>query len=75
MLAWISANLINIALVVLIVLIVCLLLRGMIRDRKAGKTSCGCNCASCGTCNGCSKCCTPNYAANSKRVNGISGKV
>ena len=36
MFAWLSANLINIALVAVIVLIVALLIRGMIRDRKAG---------------------------------------
>lgn len=56
MLAWLSANLINIALVAVLVLIVGLLLRGMIRDKKAGKSSCGCNCASCGACSGCSAC-------------------
>ena len=46
MFAWLSANLINIALVAVIVLIVALLIRGMIRDRKAGKNSCGGSCAS-----------------------------
>ena len=56
MLTWLSANLINIALVAALVLIVGLLLRGMIRDKKAGKSSCGCNCASCGACSGCSAC-------------------
>ena len=56
MLAWLSANLINIALVAVLVLIVGLLLRGMIRDKKAGKSSCGCSCASCGACSGCSAC-------------------
>ena len=44
MLAWLSVNLVNIA------LIVALLIRGMVRDRKAGKRSCGGNCASCGAC-------------------------
>ena len=56
MFAWLSANLINIALVAVIVLIVALLIRGMIRDRKAGKSSCGGSCASCGACGGCSSC-------------------
>ena len=56
MFAWLSANLINIVLVAVLVLIVGLLLRGMIRDKKAGKTSCGANCASCGACSGCSAC-------------------
>ena len=56
MFAWLSANLINIILVAVLVLIVGLLLRGMIRDKKAGKSSCGGNCASCGACGGCSAC-------------------
>ena len=56
MLIWLSANLINIVLFAVLVLIVGLLLRGMIRDKKAGKSSCGCNCASCGACSGCSAC-------------------
>ena len=66
MFAWLSANLINIILVAVLVLIVGLLLRGMIRDKKAGKSSCGGNCASCGACGGCSacgKCAAMNTAA------------
>lgn len=56
MLAWFSANLINIVLIAAIVLVVGLLIRGMVRDKKAGKSSCGGNCASCGACGGCSAC-------------------
>ena len=56
MLAWLSANLINIVLIAVIVLVVGLLIRGMVRDRKAGRRSCGGNCASCGACSGCSAC-------------------
>lgn len=56
MLAWLSANLINIVLVAVILLVVGLLIRGMVRDRKAGKRSCGGNCAACGACSGCSCC-------------------
>ena len=66
MLIWLSANWINIVLVAVLVLIVGLLLRGMIRDKKAGKSSCGGNCASCGACSGCSacaRCCSMNSAA------------
>ncbi len=55
MLIWLSANWINIVLVAVLVLIVTLLIRGMIRDKKAGKSSCGGNCASCGACSGCPK--------------------
>ena len=56
MLTWLSANLINIALIAFIVLITALLIRGMILDKKAGKSSCGGNCAGCGACSGCSAC-------------------
>ncbi len=56
MLAWLSANLINIVLVAAVALIVALLIRGMVRDKKAGKSACGGNCASCGACGGCSAC-------------------
>ena len=54
--AWLYANLINIVLIAVIVLVTALLVRSMIRDRKAGKSSCGGNCASCGACSGCSAC-------------------
>ena len=56
MLIWLSANWINIVLVAVLVLIVGLLLRGMIRDKKAGKSSCSGNCASCGACAACASC-------------------
>ena len=56
MLTWLSANLINIVLIAVIVLITGMLIRSMIRDKKAGKSSCGGNCASCGVCSGCSAC-------------------
>jgi hypothetical protein len=56
MLAWLAANLINIVLILVIAAAVGLILRGMIRDRKTGKSSCG-GCASCGACGGsCSSC-------------------
>lgn len=53
---WLSANLINIVLVAVLILIVGLLLRSMIRDKKTGKSSCGGNCANCGVCACSSKC-------------------
>ena len=56
MLGWLSANLINILLVAVIAAVVVLLIRGMIRDKKAGKSSCGGNCASCGACSSCGSC-------------------
>ena len=73
MLTWLSANLINIVLVAVIVLVVGLLIRGMIRDRKAGKRSCGGNCAGCGACGSCSACgrCA---AMNAARTSGTAPK-
>ena len=56
MLAWISANLASIVLTAVIVLIVGLLIFVMVRDKKAGKSSCGGNCASCASCGGCHAC-------------------
>ena len=56
MLAWLSANLINIVLVAVIAVIVAFLIRVMIRDKKAGKPSCGGNCAGCSACSACGKC-------------------
>ena len=68
MFAWLSANLINIALIAVLALIVALLIRGMIRDRKAGACACGGSCASCGACGGCSKCGTMKAAQGSEPV-------
>ena len=53
MIAWLAENLgtilISIALIVLIVLII----RSMIRDKKMGKSTCGGSCASCKMCAAC----------------------
>ncbi len=49
---WLAANLINIVLIAVIALVVALIIRGWIRDKKAGKSSCGGNCAHCGLCAG-----------------------
>ena len=56
MLSWLSANLINIVLIAFIAAIVVLLIRSMIRDRKAGKSACGGNCACCSACSNCGGC-------------------
>ena len=58
MLIWFSENWINILLVIVIVLITGLLVLSMICDKKAGKHSCGGNCAGCGACacSACGKC-------------------
>ena len=56
MLAWLAANLINIVLILVVAAVIGLILRGMIRDRKAGRSSCGGSCADYGACHGCSGC-------------------
>lgn len=56
MLAWLAANLINIVLILVVAGVVGLILRGMIRDRRAGKAACGGSCADCGACHGCGTC-------------------
>ena len=57
MLAWFAANLINIVLILVVAGVVGLILRGMIRDRRAGKSACGGSCADCGACHGCGTTC------------------
>ena len=71
MFAWLSANLINIVLIAVIALVVGLLIRGMIRDKKAGKRSCGGNCACCASCSGCGNCCSMKDTATKDR----SGRI
>ena len=56
MLAWLAANGINLVLIALIALAVGLAVRSMLRDRKAGRSACGGNCASCGACGSCGNC-------------------
>ena len=47
---WLSQNIVNIVIIAALVLAVGLVIRGMIRDRRAGRSSCGGNCAACGAC-------------------------
>ena len=78
MLAWFSANLINIALTAAVALIVGLLIFVMVRDKKTGKSSCGGSCSGCASCGGCSACggCpSARPAADGKKPNGIPGKA
>ena len=56
MFAWLTANLINIALIAVIASVTALLIRGMVRGKKAGKSACGGSCAACGACSACGKC-------------------
>ena len=43
MLAWLAANLANIVIIVILAFVVGLAVRSMIRNKKAGKSSCGCD--------------------------------
>ena len=56
MFAWFAANLINIVLTLAVALVTALLIRGLVRDKKAGRSSCGGSCAECGACGGCRAC-------------------
>ena len=50
MLSWLSANLINIVLIAVIALVCFFVIRGMVRDKRAGKSACGGSCAGCAGC-------------------------
>ena len=47
MLSWLSANIGTVLVVAVLILIVALIVRSMLRDKKAGRSSCGNNCAHC----------------------------
>ncbi len=50
---WLSANLGNIIISLILILIVTLIIRSMIRDKRLGRSSCGGNCAHCKMCASC----------------------
>ena len=56
MLTWLISNAASILAALAVLLLVALVIRGMIRDKKAGRSSCGGSCASCGACGGCAGC-------------------
>ena len=47
MLQWICANLGTILICIALIVVIALIFRSLIRQRKQGKASCGCNCAHC----------------------------
>ena len=55
MLAWLSANWANIVVIAGLVLFAGAIVFRMIRNQKAGKRSCGCDCAACSACCACKK--------------------
>lgn len=63
MIEWLAENIGTIAVSAIIVLVVVLIIRQLIRDKKAGRHSCG---GSCGGCAGCSGCCGVHDEHNHK---------
>ena len=53
MFAWIAENIGTILITAALVLIVALIVRKLIKDKKKGKSSCGCNCAHCAMAGSC----------------------
>ena len=47
MLAWITENIGTILISAVLLLVVVLIIRKLVKDKKIGKSSCGCNCAHC----------------------------
>ncbi len=47
MLQWIEANLSTILICVALIVIVAMIIWHLVRQKKQGKSSCGCNCAHC----------------------------
>ena len=50
MLAWLAENLGTIVITLILNAIVTAIVVSMIRDKKKGKSTCGCDCAHCGAC-------------------------
>lgn len=48
MFAWIAKNIGTILICLVLILIVAAIIRSMVKDKKAGKSSCGGNCSHCG---------------------------
>lgn len=47
MLTWVSENIATIVICVVLLAIVAAIITGIVRDKKKGKSSCGCGCANC----------------------------
>lgn len=55
MFAWIAENIGTILVCAALILIVAFIVRGLVKDKKKGKSSCGCNCAHCAMAGSCHK--------------------
>ena len=47
MAAWLSENIGNIVVMIIVAAIIALAIRSVIKDKRSGKGSCGCGCANC----------------------------
>lgn len=47
MLIWLKANLATIIVSLILIIAVALVIRKMVRDKRQGKSSCGCGCSGC----------------------------
>ena len=47
MIAWLSENIGTILICAALIVLVALIVRSLVRQKKQGKSSCGCNCGSC----------------------------
>lgn len=47
MLAWITENIATIIICAVLIAVVAAIITGMVRNRKKGKSACGCGCAEC----------------------------
>ena len=55
MMAWLAENLGTIVISLILLAVVAAIIISMVRDKKTGKSSCGCDCAHCGRCGSCHK--------------------
>ena len=55
MLEWLAANLGTIIVVLILAVVVALVIRKMVKDKKAGRSGCGCGCANCAMKDSCHK--------------------
>ena len=71
MLIWLASHAADLIVIAVIAAAVFFVVRGMIRDKKAGKPSCGGSCAGCGACAGCAGCssCSACAAGRIKKQN------
>lgn len=60
MFAWIAENIWTIIICAALILIVASIIVGLVKNKKKGKSSCGCNCAHCAMADSC-------HAGNAKK--------